>query len=344
MLIELIIIIVAVFTLFAVWIITFFLGRTSLKNLRTYNSLVFSAEHQPLRDFSAAEMAVLAARRVSFPYAVALVDLAVNHNIVIIKNPYRPTGSPWRIRIQNLDGITAEGMTLLKLLSGAAALNLGAEFDLRPIRSNEFASVTLTEYQTIIKNHLEATNMIDNKKRRSVIGLYYLFWLSFCPLLFALYQYYIHQALPFNEVVKFLAPILLGLYLFTFLIYPIISARIYKFSAYTESGLRTARYLDGIKLYLKMSDKARLDFNQKLDNINHTGLGTTYLYEKLLPYAFLFRLDRHWVGLITHYYRANSTSTPEWYEKPGAKSTLTPRFFAGELRDFVLYVEGLILP
>lgn len=88
----------------------------------------------------------------------------------------------------------------------------------------------------------------------------------------------------------------------------------------TDKGLDLRRYLEGLREYIKMAEVDRIKMLQspegaeKVSRIIH---GTDEaqlitLYERTLPYAVLFGLEKDWNKQLGHYYEVTNTQ-PTWY-------------------------------
>ena len=75
-----------------------------------------------------------------------------------------------------------------------------------------------------------------------------------------------------------------------------------KYEKYTEKGLKLARYLEGLELYIGMAEADRLKFLQSVEGADTSNEGIVKLYEKLLPWASLFGLEESWMKELAKYY------------------------------------------
>jgi uncharacterized membrane protein len=84
----------------------------------------------------------------------------------------------------------------------------------------------------------------------------------------------------------------------------------------TEKGVVMKEYLLGLKKYMELAEKDRIQFLQspngaeKVDSTDQTQI--VKLYEKLLPYAMLFGIEEDWAKQFAHLYESQS-ATPNWY-------------------------------
>ena len=81
-------------------------------------------------------------------------------------------------------------------------------------------------------------------------------------------------------------------------------------------GFETKNYLEGLKLYISVAESERLMFSQSLQNSERfqTEFGSSRikLYEKLLPWAALFGLEKSWAKVLELQFQ-NEDYLPNWY-------------------------------
>jgi uncharacterized membrane protein YgcG len=83
----------------------------------------------------------------------------------------------------------------------------------------------------------------------------------------------------------------------------------------TEEGARVRDYLYGIRDYVSLAEVDRIRFLQapgtaeRIDPTDESAI--IKLYEKLLPYAMIFGLEKEWIGELGRHYAV--TVQPEWY-------------------------------
>ena len=105
-------------------------------------------------------------------------------------------------------------------------------------------------------------------------------------------------------------PVLLGMpYLVTYWL--ILSKRVM-----TAKGVEVDAYLKGMKMYIELAEKDRLDFLQSpkgagLKPSEIEGRTVLKLYEEVLPWAILLGLHKQWNGVLNTLYEKDST--PVWF-------------------------------
>lgn len=94
----------------------------------------------------------------------------------------------------------------------------------------------------------------------------------------------------------------------------------------TEKGAQAKDYLLGMREYLTVAEEARLRFLQspqgaqrRIDPTDKDAI--VHLYERLLPYAVLWGVEKEWAQVLRLQYQ---DTTPAWY----SGDALTPAFFS----------------
>jgi hypothetical protein len=84
-------------------------------------------------------------------------------------------------------------------------------------------------------------------------------------------------------------------------------------------GSEMKEYLLGLKLYMKMAEVDRLKYLQSVEGaeriITNEGGAKVKLYEKLIPYASIFGIEKSWNKVLEIEYGDYS---PNWYVGQGA--------------------------
>ena len=109
----------------------------------------------------------------------------------------------------------------------------------------------------------------------------------------------------------------------------------------TDKGLDLYRYMKGLKLYIGVAEAERLQMLQSPEgaekvqsvvdgDVSHDPKLLVKLYERLLPYAVLFKMEKDWTKQLGSYYDTSS-STPDWYV---GRSTFNAAVFASSMNSF----------
>lgn len=125
-----------------------------------------------------------------------------------------------------------------------------------------------------------------------------------------------------------------SLWAFSFLLAGfILLAGAYIMPARTRKGVDMREYLFGVRDYMKLAEADRLkvlqsphgELTEKIDVGDNKQL--VKLYEKLLPYAMLFGIEKDWASEMAGLYQ----QAPDWYYGPG---TFNAIWFASSLNSF----------
>lgn len=103
----------------------------------------------------------------------------------------------------------------------------------------------------------------------------------------------------------------------------------------TLKGVAMKDYLLGIKEYMQLAESERIKFLQSPETAEKVSVDVNdsrqlvKLYEKLLPYAMLFGIEKQWATQFASLYKNNES--PEWYS---GSSTFRPQIFSNSLNSF----------
>lgn len=98
--------------------------------------------------------------------------------------------------------------------------------------------------------------------------------------------------------------------------------------AKTKRGVEIKEYLLGLKKYLEVAEKDRIEFHNAPEK-------KPEIFEKLLPYAMVFSVEEDWAREFEGIY----TTPPSWYEGQGSFSVVT---FGHEIALFNTLATGFV--
>jgi hypothetical protein len=103
--------------------------------------------------------------------------------------------------------------------------------------------------------------------------------------------------------------------------------------ARSQKGVEMRDYLLGLREYIKLAEADRLKFLQSPEGVKQYGKpddppARIKLFEKLLPYAMLFGLEKDWAKQFEGIY----DEPPSWYH--GNMASFSTGYLVGSLGDF----------
>lgn len=107
----------------------------------------------------------------------------------------------------------------------------------------------------------------------------------------------------------------------------------------TDKGLELKRYLEGLKLYIKVAEQERIKMLQSPEGAEKAASiagGTdpaqlVKLYERVLPYAVMFGQEKQWSRQLGAYYE-NVGAQPDWYS--GNNAVFNAAVFSSAMNSF----------
>ncbi len=310
------------------------------KKRRFYKNLFETVQYLPPRDVSIAEAAKIYLKGVGSADQVAtLLEMAVQHKIELIKDPQ---GQKWSVRVKTIN-LTPEQSIVLHVLKGDRyALTEGEIFEVKQHHGSSKLAELVQNFQTIVKNNLTAkgfleagkvkknqtniqkdhisltaavqatnTRTVTEKLCTSLIVLSFL-WVILCIIGIS----YIEDNVMDESLVyapELFWPLMIGIMIVVAGVLLACGAWCSQYASRTEKGLALSRYLDGLKLYIKMAEKDRLALLQSVKGADLTHQGIVRLYEKLLPYAIIFGQEKSWLDEMGRYYAYDDVGSPSWY-------------------------------
>ena len=125
----------------------------------------------------------------------------------------------------------------------------------------------------------------------------------FSPILLEIIDEFIQSPNVVVVGLEYIPISIVAIFIFAVIINTALTKRIEKYAKYTDEGVRLAKYLEGLELYIKMAEKDRLAFLQSVEGADTSNAGIVKLYEKLLPWASLFGEEESWIKELDKYYQ-----------------------------------------
>lgn len=103
----------------------------------------------------------------------------------------------------------------------------------------------------------------------------------------------------------------------------------------SEKGAEIKHHLTGLKMYMELAEADRLKYLQSVqgaERVVSDGQSKIKLYEKLLPYAAIFGLEKSWLKVLeVEYANYDNAYSPDWYSGRGAFNAMV---FANSVNNF----------
>ncbi|MBR5621230.1 DUF2207 domain-containing protein, partial [Candidatus Saccharibacteria bacterium] len=309
------------------FVIRYYAKHGALK--RAYYKGLFTApQYQPEKSYNVAEAAELCLSKTENSYVATLLELATSGKISIVKG--EPTKilkkDTWSINLNNTNGLTDSQTDLLKILNGGKSFTGEKTIEIKKHTATSTLASLSRQYFSDARDKLkklklfeEKTTSSSKKSSASTLGTV----IAVLVFIFVGTQMFTSFVLLLTESFNFLGyGVLVGaeilpIIIFTEIVLTIVALSITlptnaKYNKYTEAGLDSANYLEGLKLYIKMAEADRIKFLQSKKGADVSEKGIVKLYEKLLPYAALFGLEDSWMEEFNRYCKEINYD-PDWY-------------------------------
>lgn len=317
----------------AILVIVFSLHKKHISSkIKYYKSLATPVQYIPLKGFTVAELggAYLGITNKNKLIQATLLELAVSHKIEIIKKDKKD----YAVRITSLTDYTPRQTRVLKIIDNdkRSYFKVGDEIRiLRHERVSEATSTLIRNFKYENEEELVKKQVFKETKNRTksaaidALCAVILFFLTFLPLVFN------EDAFKgLDSPLAYIIPI--ASTVITIIICITLSVKANNYAKYTKYGLEVSNYAKGLEDYIKLAEKDRLAVLQSVEGADVTPAGIVKLYERLLPYAAAFGLEKTWLKQLQFYYENDNTLTPVWYV--GTPGDLSLSGFATDLSSF----------
>jgi uncharacterized membrane protein YgcG len=229
--------------------------------------------------------------------AAQLTDLAVRHYIQILET--KPKRSFWQPAeydikiIRAISDLRAEEREVISDMFGHVP-GTGERLVLKTLQNNTSVYTRFSDNDKKLQQLLRAQYGLEykNEEKRAWFGK-------------------VAKVLLVLSIVT-LSPMLFIAWIVAF----IISKTLWTLS---DEGLVLRRYLKGLEMYIKVAEKERLAMLQSPESAEKVDIKDptkpaqlVKLYERVLPYAVLFRQEKEWSKRLGDYY-TQTNSSPDWY-------------------------------
>src|SRR5574344_27536 len=284
-------------------------------------------QYEPKDGYHAAEISQIYMKNTKNDKVATLLELIVSKKIDLVKTDKKS----WSVIVKNIDGLTKPQNDLLKIINGATDNpKVGDEIKMEHHSYSFELDKVFQNYQDdAIKNLVESGDFspsVETSPKTSgnvimavvvaavptyLIGLFGAIGIS---------SYLDYTGLdPFLPMLAIPEIILVAI---TAITYSLVSDHVIVYEKRTIQGLDLSNYIEGLKLYIGMAEADRIAFLQSVNGAEMTNSNIIILYEKLLPYAALFGMEKSWMQELSKYYQLENISAPDWYYDGFAYSAL----------------------
>lgn len=323
--------------------------------IKYYKEYFVKPEYQPSKDYSLAEMAEIFIGKKKDSKVGILLNMIVKKRITLVKKQSKIFGSEkWTIVVNDVDDASTEELIILAILNGGDEVEKGDTIVLRTRPADTMTVKLGKKFKSVVLARLKKDKLVESDYKISnatskalapATMIWFIFVLfSIFPVLIGLVESIEGISAVFlGELVgkEYFVPVLLVMIIATTVMRKILKTRTKTFGGHTLKGLEASRYMDGLKLYIKMAEAERLKMLQSVEGADVSKEGIVKLYEKLLPYAAVFGLEKSWMQELEKYYQADELIQPDWYRSglTTADLLLTTRMAAGYVNTSSTYVS-----
>ncbi len=295
--------------------------RAVSEKRKFYKDYFIKPEYQPNASYNVAEMTANYIGDKKDSKIGVLLEMIVKKQILIIKNPKKK--KDWKIKVEKYDEISEAGRTLLKILNGGETVESGEEIEVKKHTATASLAKIGRNYYTGITSLMKKLGLVSSeyttvsggselKISEIIIYVAIVVVVSFLvstAAVEAIKEEMTSGVLDGEELFPVLTAIAVSVTAFIILL---LVKGTKKYAMRTMKGLEVSRYMDGLKLYIKMAEAERMKMLQSVEGADTSPEGVVHLYEKLLPYAAVFGLEKSWLKEMEKYYKVAEVEDSAW--------------------------------
>ena len=265
--------------------------------------------------------------------AATYVDFAVRHNIKILQQSSKVWGfkkKSYEIEFISDAGLDNLEKRILTSLFGSK-LQVGARYAVDKMKTDYKLSRSLSSIFASATKDADSNGYYKVNKK---LHLILLIFVTAAPILS-----FVAWLLFKNNNISNSYEGLVPLAIFSFLILGFVAAFVKPLS---EKGRELSDYLKGLRMYIKLAETERLKVLQSPEGAQKTKVDTgdnmelIHLYERVLPYAIIFGLEKNWNKVLGEFYERSGVQ-PDWYIGVGAFSVAN---FTSAVSSFTNYASS----
>lgn len=293
-------------------ILTFINNKNARNNKNLYMNTFVRPEYSPIPNLNLYDAKMIYLKESHEVNVAVLIDMAIRGSIQLVKIKSSSfKNSSWKIKVINLQNTSNSEYLSLQILNLGEKVRPGDEISMTVNSFDQKAALLMAAQKTQIKSSAKAKGLIEKSKTYSILKKFsfIIIIVSFASVFSILHNSEVFYSENFHTE--------LGPFTYFFHIIALIFISIYnfgmkKYSDKTEKAIKLARQLEGLELFMKMTEKDRLAFFQSVENAPVDHQGIVNLYEKLLPYAIFFGLEDSWMRELEAYYMFNDIQSAYW--------------------------------
>lgn len=281
-------------------------------NQKYYKGLLTPAQYIPMRGLTAAELGTVYLNNTKNLQVANLLELAVSHKVELVQTDKKK----WSIRIKDAKDLTKDQLQTLRIFAGSTQnFHIGKEIPIERYSSySSTRSSLISTFPKKLKESLVKKGLFTEKTHTGLQTLFVVIYIggliASMGLFAKLFPEHNYATLIGENIFQVAAPITV---IFTIITGLFLTKQISKYAKYTHAGLDASNYAAGLKEYIGLAEKDRLEFNQSAKGAPKDTAGRVKLYERLLPYASLFGMEKSWLKQLQIYYDKDPDLIPAWY-------------------------------
>lgn len=309
------------------------------QKIKEYKGMFVAPQYQPHPDYSLAELAEVYLGKKKDVKVGILLDLIVKKKVELHKkgDDGIDIKHKWALLVKDTN-IREEGMILLELLANKLIIKEDDVIELESRTATKMLMDLGKQFDRVVLEDVKQDDLVDKNYKigdakslgnasgvfaalcESVVVIFGVLMVAMGIAGGAIFDMHVGKNVVGGELMVILTGLVITLTLSAVFW---MSGRTRIIKNFTTKGMEASKYMEGLKLYIKMAEAERMKLLQSVDGVDTSAEGIVKLYEKLLPYAAVFGLEESWMDEMKEFCNAKEVVEPDYLMTGITTSQLT---------------------
>ncbi len=287
-----------------------------------YKRIFAKPEYQPSKDYSLTEMAEVYLGEKKSTEVAMLLEMIVQHKVDLVKYEKKK----WGLTVK--EAVQGEYEDLLTILNNGTKPEVGKTIKIESHSATTKLIDLRHSMEKKVLSDIKRDGLVEedyktgSSKKRGLLNTFMMtmtlipFILMALLFVVAILSGWLGLDVPYgkrmiiDEEDFFISALMVIVP--TVMICVFCTDRVAQYKGFTEKGLKASKYMEGLKLYIGMAEADRMKILQSVEGADVSADGIVKLYEKLLPYAAIFGLEKSWMDEMKEYCKVEEIEEPDY--------------------------------
>lgn len=282
--------------------------KKARRQQKLYRKTEVLTTYKPPKGLRVAEGAMLRIKKTKPSYMATFLTMMIEQKIKIEKKEMGDFEMVIKVESGKFSGAQRE---VLKILAGRRLIEKGARIPIvRQQVTEKLTDYAMAYEKAAVKSLVEKGEFKPRKSKHQlspvmVVAIFVVIWIL-ASVALMLGGEFVDFMQPSENAISFggvAVPILMVVVAVLLIFGEVwLAKNTMKFEKYTDQGIEAARELEGLEQFMRLPEERRVRFLKSVAGMEISAEGLMVLYEGLLPWACLLRIEDEWVKEMEKYF------------------------------------------